>query len=244
MRLAYCVLLLAGFCCHLSLFSQPEVQAVRKGNKAYMDKRYTDAEAEYKKSLDVKANMPEAVFNLGAALYRQEDRLDEAAGLFTLSAKANVDSLVRAKAHHNLGNILLKQQKYAEAAAAFKQSLKINPRSEETRYNLAYALAMKKNQDQSGKDKNQQDKQQDQQKDQNKQDQNQDQKQNQQNQDRQDKSSPQDKPSQGDKGSKPQISKEDAQKLLEALQREEQKAQQKMMLQQMPPKEGKVLKDW
>ncbi len=242
MRLAYCLLLFVGFCCHLSLFSQPEVQAVRKGNKAYTEKRYADAEAEYKKSLDLKANMPEAIFNLGDALYRQEDRLDEAAGLFTLSAKANKDSLVQAKAHHNLGNILLKQQKYAEAVAAFKQSLKINPRSEQTRYNLAYALAMKKNQDQSGKDKNQQDKKQDQQKDQNKQ--NQDQEKNQQNQDKQDKSSEQNKPSPGGNGAKPQISKEDAQKLLEALQREEQKAQQKMMLQQMPPKEGKVLKDW
>ena len=225
------------------LLAQPEVKSVRKGNKAYDEKKYSDAEAEYKKALDVKNNMPEAIFNLGDALYRQEGRLDEAAGLFTLSSKTNTDSLIRAKSYHNLGNIYLLQEKYAEAISSFKQSLKINPRSEDTRYNLAYALAKKKQQEQSQKD-NKEDKQ-NQQKNEDKKDKNQQDSKdnNQKEQKQQQENSQPDKDSKGQK-IKPQLSKEDAQKLLEALQREEQKAQQKMMQQQMPAREGKILKDW
>ena len=93
--------------------------------------------------------MPEATFNLGDAVYQQK-RYDEAAKQFQLSAQTNPDKSVKAKAYHNLGNTFLEQKKYEDAAKAYKNALKENSKDADTKYNLAYANAMLKQQQQNG----------------------------------------------------------------------------------------------
>ncbi len=225
------------------LSTTPEKKETRNGNKQFDKGVYTDAEASYKKALDKKNNMPEATFNLGDAVYQQK-RYDEATKQFQLSAQTNADKTVKAKAYHNLGNTFLEQQKWEDAAKAYKEALKNNPKDADTKYNLAYANAMliqQKNQDQKNKDnkdkKDDKKDKKDDKKDQNKDDKNKDQ-----NKDQQSKN--QDKKDQQQKGQQPKLSKEEAEKLLQALQGEEQKTNQKMQQKQMKVVNVKIEKDW
>lgn len=217
-----------------SLSTSQEKKETRNGNKQFDKGIYTDAEASYKKALDKKNNMPEATFNLGDAVYEQK-RYDEAAKQFQLSAQTNSDKTIKAKAYHNLGNTFLEQQKWEDAAKAYKEALKSNPKDADTKYNLAYANAMliqQKNQDKQNKDnKDKKDDKKDKKDD--KKDQNKDQQ-----------SKNQDKKEQQQKGQQPKLSKEEAEKMLQALQGEEQKTNQKMQQKQMKAVNAKIEKDW
>ena len=66
--------------------SKPEKNDTRLGNQEFSKGNYADAEAQYKKALDRKNNMPEAAFNLGDAVYKQK-RYEETEKQFQLCAK-------------------------------------------------------------------------------------------------------------------------------------------------------------
>ena len=99
--------------------TQPEKTDTRKGNSQFEKDNYTDAEADYKKALDKKNNMPEATFNLGDAVYEQK-RYDEAIKQFQIAAQTNPDTLVKAKAYHNIGNTIWRQRKWEDAINSYK----------------------------------------------------------------------------------------------------------------------------
>jgi len=174
----------------------------------------------------------------------QQKRYEEAAKQFQLSAQTNTDKIVKAKAYHNLGNTFLEQQKWEDAVKAYKEALKNNSKDADTKYNLAYANAMlqqQKNQDKQNKDnkdkKDDKKDKKDDKKDQNKDDKNKD-------QDKDQQSKNQDKKDQQQKGQQPKLSKEEAEKMLQALQGEEQKTNQKMQQKQMKVVNVKIEKDW
>jgi Ca-activated chloride channel homolog len=241
----------------VNLSTDKEKTEIREGNKQFEKDNYADAEANYKKALEKKDNMPQAVFNLGDAVYKQK-RYDEAIKQFQISALNNPDSNVKAQAYHNIGNAYLEQArayhdagksdstqaKLQDAIKSYKESLKINPADKDTKYNLAYANAMiekekndqKKNKDQDKKDKDKKDDKKDQ-------------------QNQKPDSKPEDKP--GDKkkdqqgkndqqksGGQEQMTKAKAEQLLQALKDEEQKTNQKVLQKQVKPSNVKIQKDW
>lgn len=130
----------------IPLVAQEENALVREGNKLYEAKKFTDAEIAYRKGLQKNPKSFEAAYNLGNALFRQEKYAEamEQYQKITPQSKEAKDRL--AAAFHNAGNSLLLQQKVAESIDAYKQSLKLNPNDNETRYNLAYAQHLLKNQ--------------------------------------------------------------------------------------------------
>ena len=144
----------------------------------------------------------------------------------------------KAKIYHNIGNSFLKSQKYKESIEAYKNALRNNPNDMDTKYNLIYA--QKKLQQQ------QQQQQQDQNQDQN-QNQDQDQQKNQ-DQDKKDQNQDQDKKDQDkeqqQQQQKPKISKEDAQRLLQALANDEKKTQKKVKEEQAAAVKVKTEKEW
>ena len=233
--------------------AQSDRSLMRDGNRAYTDKKFSDAEINYRKALEKNQNLTNGVFNLGDALYKQE-RYPEAADQYRKSAEKATSAGEKSEALHNLGNALLKDKKYEESIAAFKESMKLNSKDDDTRYNYEYAKAMlqkqqqqqkqnQQNKDQNKKDDKKQDqKKQDQQnkdqqkKDQEKKDQD---KQGQQNKEEQQKQDQQ-KPGQP---KKQQISKQDAERILEALKNQEQKVQAKLHKQKAVGR-GSVEKDW
>ena len=242
------ILLFLSYCAVAD--AQSERSLIREGNRSYKENKFTDAEVNYRKALEKNKELGQGIFDLGDALYKQ-GRFGEAAEEYGSAAAKATDSNVKAQALHNLGNAQLKQQKVPESISAYKEALKLNPGDEDTKYNLEYAKALLKRQQQQQnqkKDQKKDDKQkQDQQKkDQQKQD---EQKQDQEKQDQQKKEeqNQQDqKQAQQDQKQAPQkkqqISKEDAARILEALNNEEKNIQKK--LHKKVPARVKVEKDW
>lgn len=236
----------------LPALAQEEKKYIRQGNKLYEEKKFSEAEKSYREALDKKKDSFKAVFNLGDAYYKQ-GKYKEAADQFEIltSRQASHDTL--AKVFHNLGNSLLMQKQYEKSIGAYKNALKMNPADEDSRYNLAYAQKMLKQQqqqqqknnqqqqDQKNQDKNKQDQQQNKGNDQDKnknQDKNKEDNKNNENKDQENGQDQQQKEEQ-------QISKERAERLLDALSNEEKDIQKKLKKRQG---KGKAMpqsgKDW
>lgn len=231
----------------LSTFAQKEErQNIRKGNKMYEQEKYTEAEIDYRKSQDVNPTSPQAAFNLGNALYRQE-KYEDAIKQFGIAAQnSNTDQTLVSEAFYNSGNVFMEGQDYAKAIQAYKQTLRLNPKDNEARYNLALAqklLSDQENDQNQDQDQEQQDQDQQQNQDQeqnNNQEQQQDQDQNQQDQEQQDQDE-----SQQQQHASDQISKEVAEQILNALNQDEKGVQEKVRKAQMDQMQRrKSDKDW
>lgn len=226
-----------------NIFHSEEKTATRNGNKQYEKDNYTDAEADYKKALDKKNNMPQATFNLGDAVYKQK-RYEEAVKQFQLAVQNNPDPKVKAQAYHNLGNTYLEQRKWEDAIKAYKEALKINADDKDTKYNLAYANAMmiqQKNDQKKNKDNKKNDKDKDKDKKDDKKDKGDNKKPDSKEDDKNQQGQNKD---QKNGGAQPQMSKQQAEKDLQAVKDEEQKTNQKVQLKQVKPSNVKVQKDW
>lgn len=237
-----------------AVFAQKEKKYIHDGNKLYQQQKYAEAEASYRQSVEkTKASVP-GNFNLGDALYKQK-KFENAAQKFTEIAGSSDNKAVKAQAYHNLGNALLEGKKLEESIEAYKKSLMNNPKDDQTRYNLAYAQEKlkqeqqnkDKNKDKNNKDQNKDQKDQDK-KDQDKKDQDKkDQDKKDQNKDQQDKDKKdQDKKDQ-ESGQQPQpdkLSKEDAERMLEALKNEEKNTQDKLKNKKAKGVKGRIVKDW
>lgn len=227
----------------LSMMAQQEKKFIKEGNKNYTDKKYSDAEKKYKQGVSKNKDSYKAAFNLGDAYYKQ-GKYEEAAEQFQLLTHRATSKDTLSKAYHNLGNSLLQSKKYEESINAYKNALKNNPDDEDSRYNLAYAQRMLKQeqqqQQQNKDDKNKDNKDNKDKKDQDKKDKDkkdQDQK-NDQKDDKGEKNKEQQKQQQG------QISKEDAQRLLDALQNDEKNLQDKMKKEKAKGVKVQIDKDW
>lgn len=208
-----------------------ERDLIRKGNRFFKDSVYVDAEVNYRKALDVNPKSTVSMFNLGNTLV-QQNKLQEAMEQYVGATKIEKDKLNLAQIYHNMGVIFHSQKDYAKAVEAYKQSLRNNPKDDETRYNLALAQKMlndqQQNQDQNQDQQNQDQKEQEQQR------QNQDQ---QQKQDQQ-----QDQPSQPEKKDN-EMSKENAEQLLNSVMQDEKDIQDKVKKQQVI-QGNRLEKDW
>lgn len=220
-----------------------ERKNVREGNKLYESEKYTESEIAYRKSLEVNPRPTEGTYNLGNSLYKQ-GKFPEAAEQYQLIAGqgekmvATPEGKARlSEVYHNMGNIFMQNKDYGKAVEVYKQSLRLNPKDDETRYNLALAqklLSDQQNQDQS-QDQQNDDKQEN--KDQ-KDDQQQQQQQQPQDDQKQDKTQEQQQ-------SNEQMSKDNAQQMLDAFLQDEKDTQEKVKKAQMQQQQRrKSEKEW
>ena len=224
-------------------FSQQERKFIKEGNQFFENKKYKEAEKSYQQALKKDKESYKATFNLGDAYYKQQKYEDAAQQFQALTHRATSKDTL-SKAYHNLGNALLQSKKYEESINAYKNALKNNPNDEDTRYNLAYAQQQLKQQQQQQQNKDQnKDK-----KDQNKKEKDdkkdkKDDKKDQNKKDNEDQKKDQKKKNKKQQQQPDQISKEDAQRLLDALQNDEKNVQNKAK----KGKQGikvKIEKDW
>ncbi len=205
---------------------------IRKGNRFFKDSVYVNAEVNYRKALEANPKSTISMFNLGNTLM-QQNKFQEAMEQYVGAAKVEKEKPNLAQIYHNMGIIFHSQKDYAKAVEAYKQSLRNNPKDDETRYNLALAQKMLKDQENQNQDQNQDQDKQDQQKEQEKEDQKkQDQ---QENQDQQQKSQPEKKEN--------EMSKENAEQLLNSVMQDEKDVQDKVKKQQVL-QGGRLEKDW
>ena len=187
---------------------------LRSGNKLYKDSLFVKAEVDYRKALELNPKSADAMYNLGNALMMQE-KAKEAMEQFDAASRLEKDKKKLAQIYHNMGVILQSSKQLPQCIEAYKQSLRNNPKDNETRYNLALAQKQLKDQQQNQQNQDQQD--------QNKKEQKQNPQQQQQNQN--------------------QMSKENAQQLLNAVMQDEKNVQDKVK-KQIQVQGGKLEKDW
>ena len=206
----------------MSGMAQTDRQYVRQGNKQYRAGDFANAEVSYRKAIEKNPRNPQAAYNLGNALMAQKK--DSAAiEQFQNAAKLETNPMRKYRAFHNMGVICQGHKMYGEAIEAYKNALRLNPEDNETRYNLVLCKHQKNKQDQNQQQnqQQQQDKKDDK-KDQDKQDQNKDKQ----------------------KEQKPQMSKDNAEQLLNAAMQQEKQTQDRLKKAQQQPQRRQVLKNW
>lgn len=183
---------------------------------------------------------PKEMFNRGVSQYEKKD-FKAAAEDFEAARGMTSDPALQARSAYNAGNALFRQSQFDEAVEKFKQALRLNPNDPDAKHNLEFAQraqkAAQKSQsdkksDENNKDGNKQQKPGD---DPNKKDRGK----NQQDQGRKDQE--QDRQAQA-ATKKGQMSKEDAERLLQAIQNQELDARRKAPRPEQQDK--KVEEDW
>lgn len=219
----------------VQIFAQQKTDRdyLRSGNKLYNDSLFIKAEVDYRKALEINPKSTDAMFNLANALLMQQ-KAKEAMEQYESVSKIEKDKNKLAQIYHNMGVMLQSAKQLPQCIEAYKESLRNNPKDDETRYNLALAQKQLKDQQQNQQNQDQQQQQQQKQEeekqDQNKDQQEQDQKDQQQNQQQQ-------------QQNKNEMSKENAQQLLNAVMQDEKNVQDKVK-KQIQIQGKKLEKDW
>ncbi|MDR7372671.1 tetratricopeptide repeat protein [Flavobacterium aquidurense] len=239
----------------LAVSAQEKDKTLPDANEEYKQNKFVDAEANYRISQSKFPKKGVASYNLGNTIYKQ-NQASEAKFAYGKAIKNAKTRPEKHKAFHNLGNVFMKEKDYTQAVEAYKQALRNDPTDDETRYN--YALAKQKlkenppkNDKNKDKDKDK-DKNKDKDKDKNKdKDKDKDKKDDQGDKDK-DKKDGKNNPTKDDKSDnnrqpKPQpggISKDRVQNLLDAVNNEEKKVQDKVNAQKVKGSPKKTEKDW
>lgn len=237
-----------------------------QGALAIENNEFITAEVAYRKAIAIEENKAIGSYNLGNAYYKNSKN-EEALSRFVNAAKVATTKPQAHQAFHNLGNALMNQKEYSGAVEAYKNALRNNPSDDQSRYNLALAKdLLEKNPPQEGEDdqekeqdkqdkKDQQDKKDD--KDKN-QDQEKDPKDNQDPEDKkgdeqEDKKEPQepkdpkDEQAKQDQQQQPadgQLSPQQVKNLLESMNNQEKKVQDKINAKKQKGVKIKSEKDW
>ncbi|MBP1615555.1 MAG: photosystem assembly protein Ycf3 [Bacteroidetes bacterium] len=232
LKYRYIIFLLFQLCVSSILAQKAERDYIRKGNRFFNDSVFVDAEVNYRKALEVNPNSAVSMYNLGNTLSQQK-KAKEAVEQYTAAAKIEKNKMKLAQIYHNAGVLFMATKDYKQAVDAFKMSLRNNPSDNETRYNLALAQKLLKDQQQQQQKQNKDDKNKDKDKDKQKQDQNKqkDQKQ----KDKQEQSKPEKQDN--------KMSKENAEQLLNSVMQDEKGVQDKVKKQQVI-QGGRLEKDW
>lgn len=245
--------ILVGACSFLTN-AQDAQNLIYQGNQKLVEESYTEAESKYRRAISNSPQQMEGVFNLGNAHYRSED-YQEASQRFLQTQKLATSKEKRHKVFHNLGNSFMKKKDYPKAVEAYKNALRNNPNDDETRYNYALAKSLleqeRQQEDRSDQNQENQEQQENDPSDQNRDDENQtqedssDQNQddgqnqpdNQSGQDRQNQN-PQQQPQQS------RLSPQQIKNLLQAMDNQEKKVQEKINAQRVRGASQNARKDW
>ncbi|GAA4935770.1 hypothetical protein GCM10023314_05130 [Algibacter agarivorans] len=278
------ILLILLACVTSISFAQEEdkaqLQALKKannyvyqGNALAKGDDFISAEMAYRKAISEQPSSVTGAYNLGNSYY-EKGNYEEALYRHQQAAERATSKVEKHKAFHNIGNILMKNEKYKEAVEAYKNALRNDPTDEETRYNLAVAKKKQKEQEDKQQEENKDDKdKKDEDKDNKDQKENEDKKENQDNKDqegddkedkkdkgdedekKEDEGKPKDeKKDKGDDEKKKeeqkpkpqpgQLSPQQIKSLLEAMNNQEQKVQEKMNAEKQKGVKIKTDKDW
>jgi Ca-activated chloride channel family protein len=250
------------------VLEQDAVQAalhLSQGALAIENNEFITGEVAYRKAIAIEENKATGSYNLGNAYYKNSKN-EEALSRFVDAAKVATTKPQAHQAFHNLGNALMNQKEYSGAVEAYKNALRNNPSDDQSRYNLALAKdLLEKNPPQEGEDdqdkdqdnqdkKDQQDKKDDKDKDQ---DQEKDPKDNQDPEDKkgdeqEDKKEPQEPKDPKDEQAKQQqqqpadgqLSPQQVKNLLESMNNQEKKVQDKINAKKQKGVKIKSEKDW
>lgn len=145
-----------------------EYKLIHQGNAQFHSKQYDKAQAYYMKALNINPNNTRALFNL-ADTYLAKDNAQAADSLYNVVSQREKNRQIKSMAMHNRGYIRQVQalhnpkqqnQLLKMAIEHYKQALRLNPRDNDTRYNLALCQKQLKNQKEENEEQQQQNQQQ------------------------------------------------------------------------------------
>lgn len=122
--------------------SPAQRQALRKATELDKKGKYAEAEREYRRALSLNPKDAQASLLLGN-LHKNNKRDTEAALKYMAAGENAGNKRDKHNTMHNLGNVFYEQKEYDKAIEAYKESLRKDPTDEETRYNLALAKKKK-----------------------------------------------------------------------------------------------------
>ena len=212
-------------CGEVSAQQMKERGLVRKGNREFKREQFEKSVDSYQRALQHDTTCFEAKYDLASALYRTE-RYDKAEKtLLSIVSDSTRTELERGEVAYNLGNTQFAQQKYKEALSSYRQAMRCNPNDEDAKFNYAFTKRLVQQQEQQQQQQNQDQ-------------QNQDNKDNQDNQNQQSGQNQQDQQPQNQDGKEEQqeggqrpegaMTPEQQEALLQAIQAEEDKTQDKL----------------
>ncbi|PKB16845.1 tetratricopeptide repeat protein [Flavobacterium sp. 5] len=245
-KIIYLLLLLLTFVAN----AQEKDKVLPEANEEYVAKNFVDAEANYRISHSKFPNRTVASYNLGNAIYKQ-NQFSESKYAYANALKNLKSRPQKHKAFHNLGNVFMKEKDYTQAVDAYKNALRNDPTDEESRYNYALAKKMLKD-NPPPKDDKKKDKDKDKDKNKDKKDDKKDQDKKDGDKDKKDDKKDGDKNKKDDKPKddgqpKPKpggIPKQRMQNLLDAVNNEEKKIQDKVNANKVKGAPVKTEKDW
>lgn len=207
----------------LPMSAQADKKEVRAGNRKFGKENYREAEIDYRKALLRDSLSFAANYNLASTQYRENDFAAAAKTLETLKRHPEqIEASVHAAdMYFNEGDIAIKQKNWKAAVDAFKESLLLRPEDMQAKENYIYAKKMLENQQNQGgggKDNKEQ------------QDNNKEQQDNNKQQQDKNKEQPQDNDKPQDKrdNREQQLSPQQAQQMLRAIQAKEKETQDKV----------------
>lgn len=130
----------------LLLQAQTAKRDIRHGNLLMRDSLPAEADVWYRRALQREPNNPYASLNLGLALLMQQKKT-EAHDLFKVATRTATTPKLKNKAYYNAGVALQNAEKLDEAIEAYKEALRLDPKDEEARYNLALCKRKKQQND-------------------------------------------------------------------------------------------------
>ena len=218
------VALLTLFVCgEMSAQQMKERGLVRKGNRQFKREQFEKSVDSYQRALQHDSTSFEAKYDLASALYRTERYEKAEKTLLGIVNDTTRTELERGEVAYNLGNTQFAQQKYKEALSSYRQAMRCNPNDEDAKFNYAFTkrLIQQQEQQQQNQDQNQDNK------EQNQQDKQKENKQDQQQQQPQDQNGKEEQ-QQGEQPQEGAMTPEQQEALLQAIQAEEDKTQDKL----------------
>ena len=206
-------------------FAQNDRRYITQGNKLFRSGQFDKAEVAYRKAIEKNPRNPQAHYNLGNSLMAQK-KDSAAVQSFQKSTELETSKIRKAMAFHNMGVVCQQHKMYGEAIEAYKNSLRLNPKDDATRYNLELCKRQQRNQ------KNQDKQDQNKQKDKNGNDQ------------KDEKQKNKDKQDQKKNNNENKMSKENAEQMLNAAMQQEKSTQQRMKTAMQKPRTNKLDKEW
>ena len=237
------------------------------GNEKADEEDYKEAEKSYRKAISLEPEKEVALFNLGNTHFKDK-KYDEASQRFFQTQKFASSKQGKHRAFHNMGNVYMQKKEYQKAVEAYKNALRNNSKDEETRYNYALAKELLENekppeeqeQEDQKDQKDQKDQEKDQEKDQDGDQENKDQKNPKKEGDEGDESDdkgvpnkegdqkkeqkPKEQKPQNDRPKRGQLSPQQVESLLEAMNNQEKKVQDKINAKKIKGAPARGKKDW
>lgn len=230
-----------------------------QGDDAYLNGTFDAAELNYRKARE-QDNSLKANYNLANTTYKQE-RYEEAVEHYQSALDKSANDQEASQVLYNLGNAHFNNQNLEDAVEAYKQAIKLNPQNKKAQYNLALSKQIlrqlqqqqeqekqnQENQDQENEQQEQEQQNQDQEQQQQEQEQQQQEQEKQDGQEQQEENESKEEdiknsPFDSTRLDKQELDSIDAQKLLQIIQSEELKVQER--LRKFNSNRKKPDKDW